>query len=484
MQRRKLRARSGRRRSRRRSCASSRVVRLASFVSTVRTHREAPPRSPPSFFSSRRRPAASPSVPAPAARPTPRRARTFERAAAREAPRRRSLTLGERKSANAHLSLASSFSAVSTPANGAGCRVKSANALSRSLSHESTGGAEQRSGALLAETRRVRRRLERVRARRETFGIRTGIRRRVGIRLVSDGVPEGSHVSATALRRSSRAAFSPYGDPGYVDAKSARTSHLVHAAHRSPLSSAASASSDDAARAPRTVAPYRPRPSSGSDPGRSRAAARLSRGRRAPTVAARWHPFLIRDRSLRSMDESPFRNRPGSRREDTRGAPFEVTRVRDRPEGARAAPVETRQLQRVHSRARILTHDGAFEETPGNLVRRGRTRRGPEPAAAETATETRAKIRRRRRAPCRASRAEHRDQSRASSRAQRRRRGGRIGEVETDDALEGILRFATLRRVFGAVVRLVLAVVRLATRRRRRLGRVPEEERRWTRRLV
>ena len=129
MQRRKLRRRARRRRrSRRRSCASSRVVRL----DRSNAPRSAPPRSPPSFFSSRRCQASSPSVPAPAPPPHPRRRARFRKSSrTRSAAASLALTLGERKSANAHLSLASSFSAVSTPANGAGCRVKSARALAQ-----------------------------------------------------------------------------------------------------------------------------------------------------------------------------------------------------------------------------------------------------------------------------------------------------------------------------------------------------------------
>ena len=89
------------------------------------------------------------------------------------------------------------------------------------------GGAEQRSGALLAETRRVRRRLERVRARRETFGIRTGIRRRVGIRTGVrwrlGGIPRLSHrveeiergvfslVRRSGVRRRQKRAHEPPG---------------------------------------------------------------------------------------------------------------------------------------------------------------------------------------------------------------------------------------------------------------------------------
>ena len=144
------------------------------------------------------------------------------------------------------------------------------------------GGAEQRSGALLAETRRVRRRLERVRARRETFGIRTGIRRRVGIRTGVrwhlGGIPRLSH----RVEEIERGVFSLVRRSGVR--RRQKRAHEPPGPRRAPftLSSAASASSDDAARAPRTVAPYRPRPSSGSDPRRSRAAARLAL-RRAPT---------------------------------------------------------------------------------------------------------------------------------------------------------------------------------------------------------
>ena len=267
MQRRKLRARSGRRRSRRRSCASSRVVRLASFVSTVRTHREAPPRSPPSFFSSRRRPAASPSVPAPAARPTP-----IERVLSKEQPheKRRGVALSHprrtQKRQRPPEPRLEFLRRLHTRQRRGVSRQERERAQSQFIPRV-YGGAEQRSGALsrrhgaYGDASSASARAERLSGSEPGFGDASGFG------LVSDGISEGSHVSATALRRSSAAYFLSYGDPGYVDAKSARTSHLVHAAHRSPLSSAASASSDDAARAPRTVAPYRPRPSSGSDPG-------------------------------------------------------------------------------------------------------------------------------------------------------------------------------------------------------------------------
>ena len=375
MQRRKLRARSGRRRSRRRSCASSRVVRL---------DRSNAPRSTAAvsalvlFFAASSGGVAFGSGASRTSHP-PSSAYFRKSSRTRSAAASLSLTLGERKSANAHLSLASSFSAVSTPANGAGCRVKSANALSRSLSHESTAApssevvhSSRRHGAY-GDASSASARAERLSS---------------GFGLVSDGVSEGSHVSATALRRSSAAYFLSYGDPGYVDAKSARTSHLVHAAHRSPLSSAASASSDDAARAPRPVAPYRPRPSSGSDPGWSRAAARLRASARA-NVAARWHPFLIRDRSLRSMDESPFRNAGESPRRHTGIAlrsnassrsPGRLARRPSRHANSNAS-IRVRASLHTTARSRRLrgTSYGADEPDAD-----------PEPAAAETATETRA----------------------------------------------------------------------------------------------
>ena len=250
--------------------------------------------------------------------------------------------------------------------------------------------------------------------------------------------------------------------------------------HRSPLSSAASASSDDAARAPRTVAPYRPRPSSarGGPRSCSRVARRRASARALTSTSRALASRGIRDRAYGAWTRVRF-GTPGSRREDTRGAPFEATRVRDRPEGSRGARRDTPTPTRPFACAHPYTRRRVRGDSGGNLVRRGRTRRGPGTGRGgdgDGDARDAIWVEKRRRAAARST---------ETKAALRRAPRAAAAEDESERSKPTTLSRASsvLRRFAAPSPSSASFSPRSPHSRRRRRGRVPRGARQWTRRL-